>query len=137
VWVGVGVVLLSMVAGEEAELTVAAAEYGFGPEENARRGLGGDGARLRVRATLNSFDGGRDTWDMPVDEKLALCVQYRDQGNAFFKTQQYRRASRQYKEVCACLCVCVCVCVCVRWDRLMRACGCVCRLLSCSVMTRR
>ena len=88
-----------MVKGERAEVTAPAATYGFGPDENARRGLGGADVMLHVVAEVHDvLKDGKESWDMSFDEKLAAGQQYKEQGNVFFKAQQVGRASRLYKE---------------------------------------
>ena len=96
--------IASMTQAEVAEVTASAADFGYGPEENARRGLTGD-AKLYIRAELVGIEKERDNWDLSVAEKLERSLQYKEIGNTYFKSQQFRRAQRQYKEVRRLLCV--------------------------------
>ena len=89
--------IASMVKGEVAEVTARAADFGYGPEENARRGLGAD-ADVHVRAELVEIEKDRDSWDLTFEEKVQRSGQYKEIGNLYFKSQQFRRAQRQYKE---------------------------------------
>jgi len=82
----------TMKKGEIATITILP-KYGFGDSNKNIH----PNSTLEYHVELVEFEKEKESWDMESDEKLEIANKRKEEGNVFFKEQNFRRAIKKYE----------------------------------------
>eukprot|EP01120_Amphizonella_sp_Union-15-10_P013302 TRINITY_DN6152_c0_g1_i1.p1 TRINITY_DN6152_c0_g1~~TRINITY_DN6152_c0_g1_i1.p1 ORF type:complete len:445 (-),score=119.87 TRINITY_DN6152_c0_g1_i1:115-1449(-) len=94
---GLDIALKSMKKGEKAEIKIQP-QHGYGEKGNQELSIPPN-ATLHYQVHLEDFTKEKESWEIDsFDEKYAIALQKKEQGNELFKSGHFKRAVAQYKK---------------------------------------
>ncbi|KAI9077717.1 hypothetical protein K1719_040323 [Acacia pycnantha] len=88
--------VLTMKKGEVASLSVAP-EYAYGSSESKQDlAVVPPNSTVYYEVELVSFEKEKESWDMNTQEKIEGAAKKKEEGNAWFKSGKYAKASKRY-----------------------------------------